>query len=134
MEWDRYDLVTAGGLKIEVKSAAYVQTWAQRAPSKIVFSVKRARGWDADTNVQAKEARRHADVYVFALLDHRNQSTIDPLDLDQWRFWALSTKALDERKRSQHSITLATLLKVVGDPVGYQDLADAVEQAGRGRD
>jgi len=130
MAWDKCDLIGEGGLNIEVKSAAYIQTWAQKAPSKITFCVQRKRGWDADTNVQDKEARRHADIYVFALLAHEDKNTIDPLDLNQWRFWAVSTRFLDERKRSQHSITMATLLKVVGAPVSYGELARCVQQAG----
>ncbi len=129
MAWDKCDLVAQDGLNVEVKSAAYIQPWAQREPSKISFSVQSKRGWDANTNVQDKEARRHADVYVFALLAHEDKSTIDPLDLDQWRFWAVSTLFLNERKRSQHSITMATLLKLVGAPVSYGQLAQAVTRA-----
>jgi len=133
MAWDKCDLVAPDGLNIEVKSAAFIQTWAQKAPSKISFSVQSKRGWDANTNVQDKEARRHADIYVFALLNHEDKSTIDPLDLDQWRFWAVSTQFLNERKRSQHSITMATLLKLVGEPVSYRDLAQVVKRVGDAR-
>ena len=32
-EWDAYDIETKEGIKIEVKSAAYIQTWAQNKPS-----------------------------------------------------------------------------------------------------
>jgi hypothetical protein len=32
------------------------------------------------------EIKRHADVYVFALLAHTDKATVDPLSLDQWRF------------------------------------------------
>jgi hypothetical protein len=130
MAWDKCDLVGERGLNIEVKSAAYIQTWAQKAPSKITFSVQRRRGWDANTNVQDKEARRHADIYVFAFLAHEDKNTIDPLDLNQWRFWAVSTRFLEERKRSQYSITMATLLKLVGEPVSYGELPRCVQRAG----
>jgi hypothetical protein len=34
----------------------------------------------------APDAKRQADVYVFALLAHEDRTTIDPLDLDQWKF------------------------------------------------
>ena len=132
MAWDKCDLIGEGGLNIEVKSAAYIQTWAQKAPSKITFGVQSRRGWDANTNVQDKEARRHADVYVFALLAHEDKNTIDPLDLNQWRFWAVSTRFLNERKRSQHSITTGILLKIVGEPVSYGELPRCVKRAGEG--
>src|SRR5208337_3009284 len=47
-EWDACDLVMPGGLKIEVKSAAYIQTWPQKELSKISFLVRRTKGWDAN--------------------------------------------------------------------------------------
>jgi hypothetical protein len=84
--------------------------------------------------VQDKEARRQADVYVFALLAHTDQETVDPLNLDQWRFFVLSTAVLDARTRSQQSITLRTLQDLCGGSVSYSDLARTVRDvAGLGR-
>src|SRR5688572_14217882 len=34
-EWDAFDLITNSGIKIEVKSAAYIQSWNQKQFSKI---------------------------------------------------------------------------------------------------
>jgi len=47
-EWAAYDLLTSSGIKVEVKSAAYLQSWAQRRHSNILFSVRPARAWDPD--------------------------------------------------------------------------------------
>lgn len=66
-EWDAYDLITKDGLKIEVKSSAYLQSWQQHRPSTIRFDIGLKRGWDAATNVYASEAGRAADVYVFCV-------------------------------------------------------------------
>ena len=38
-EWGAYDLATQAGGRIEVKSAAYVQSWQQSRLSKISFNV-----------------------------------------------------------------------------------------------
>jgi hypothetical protein len=128
-EWAAFDLCTVLGTKVEVKSAAYVQSWYQRALSAVKFVVPKTLAWDAKTNKQAQEARRQADVYVFALLAHVDKTTIDPLDVSQWRFYVLPTAILDARSRSQHSITLTSLEAVAGSPVDYWDLNDAVERA-----
>ncbi|MDO8479647.1 MAG: hypothetical protein Q7W02_26315 [Candidatus Rokubacteria bacterium] len=128
-EWAAFDLVTPSGIKVEVKSAAHVQSWHQRALSPVSFVVPKTLAWDADTNVQAREARRQADVYVFALLAHVDKATIDPLDLGQWRFYVLPTSVLDGRSRSQHSITLKSLERLAGLPVEYSRVSDAVERA-----
>ncbi len=45
VEWDAVDLRYRGH-GIEVKSAAYLQSWAQTKPSTITFDVARKRGWD----------------------------------------------------------------------------------------
>ncbi|MFI5385117.1 MAG: hypothetical protein ACHQ50_03260, partial [Fimbriimonadales bacterium] len=102
-EWAAYDLETGSGIKIEVKSAAYVQSWNQKGLSKISFLTRKTLAWDPESNLQAKVAKRQADVYVFALLTTQDQLRIDPLDLDQWRFFVLPTSDLDNRTRSQHS-------------------------------
>ena len=42
-EWDAYDLKTKDGIKIEVKSSSYIQTWSQKKFSNIIFSIKSSR-------------------------------------------------------------------------------------------
>lgn len=126
-EWGAYDLVTTDGIRIEVKSAAYLQSWQQRQLSTIQFQTKKTLAWDRDTNRQAKVARRQAHVYVFALLAHKDKETVNPLNLDQWEFYALPTSVLDERRRSQHSITLKSL-QGLDDAVKYGGLRSKVEK------
>jgi hypothetical protein len=107
--WAPFDLLTPDGIRVEVKSAAYVQSWWQRRLSPICFSVRRTRAWSADMGFAPSDAVRQADVYVFALLAHRDKATIEPLNVEQWRFFVVPTAVLDARTRSQHSITLAGL-------------------------
>ena len=128
-EWAAFDLETLSGVKVEVKSAAYIQSWHQKRLSSITFITPKTRAWDADTNVQSREVRRQADVYVFALLALTDKATVDPLNLDQWRFYVLPTAVLDARTRSQHSITLKSLEKLCDGAVTYTDLRKAVENS-----
>ncbi len=128
-EWDAFDLETSTGLRIEVKSCAYLQSWKQKKLSNITFATPRTRAWSADTGVMEKEAKRQADLYIFALLAHStSKQTLDPLDLDQWHFYPVATKVLNERTRSQHSITLKSLQKLCPDPKHYNDLQATVAQ------
>ncbi len=94
-EWAAYDLKTPDGTRIEIKSAAYIQSWHQDRLSQIVFRVPKTRAWDKDTNRQSEDTQRQADVYVFALLAHTDQKTLDPLDLSQWEFFVVPTISLD---------------------------------------
>ena len=77
-------------------------------------------------NTREDTPARHADVYVFALLVHKDKDMVDPLDLALWEFYVLPTSVLNERTRSQHSITLPSLKKLAGEVVKYDGLADAV--------
>lgn len=127
-EWAAYDLKTKDGIKIEIKSAGYIQCWKQEAYSKISFSIKAAKYWDPETNMSTEEAQRHADVYVFCLLKHKDQKTIDPLKLEQWSFFVLPTYKLDSYTRSKSSITLNSLEKLA-DAVEYDKLKDKIREA-----
>ncbi|MCY3824884.1 MAG: hypothetical protein OXG62_13575 [Nitrospinae bacterium] len=122
-EWAPFDLETPDGIKIEVKSAAYVQSWEQSRLSRISFGTPKTRAWDPESGNLRSEPKRHADAYVFALFAQQ-EMPIEPLDLDQWKFYALSATKLDERK----SISLSAL-EELASPVPWRELADAVSKA-----
>jgi hypothetical protein len=128
-EWAAWDLTALDGTRVEVKSAAYVQTWHQTRLSTISFGVPKRGTTDALTGLPDPEKRRRADVYVFALLAHTEQETLDPLDLAQWEFYVLPTRVLDERTRSQHSIALTSLRSLAGEAVRFGGVRAAIEGA-----
>ena len=127
-EWDAYDLKTDNGIKIEVKSAAYIQTWNQKKISTISFSTKHAKYWDSETFIEDEKPKRHADIYVFCHLKHLDQATIDPLKMEQWDFYVLPTFILDNYERSQSSITLNSLRKLT-EPIEYRELKTEINIA-----
>jgi hypothetical protein len=127
--WAPWDLETDRHVRIEVKSAAFLQSWGQKGLSTVQFVVPKRRAFDSENNAMEATPRRHADVYVFALLACQDKPTLDPLNLDQWQFFVLPTRALDNRTRSQHSITLRSLETLAGPAIGFARLAEAVENA-----
>jgi hypothetical protein len=64
--WDNWDVTTATGIKVEVKSSAYLQSWNQRKLSAITFSGLTGQEWSAETNELAADRTLRAEVYVFA--------------------------------------------------------------------
>ncbi|MEO6348440.1 MAG: hypothetical protein ABIO60_11090 [Aquaticitalea sp.] len=127
-EWDAYDLTTDGGIKIEVKSASYIQSWNQKQFSKISFSIKKARYWDSENAIQHHEPKRHADLYVLCHLKHTDQATIDPLKMEQWDFYVLPTYRFENYERSQSSITINSLRKIA-KPTIYLELRTEIQKA-----
>ena len=61
-QWDSYDVETADGIKVEVKSAAFLQSWWQAKLSSIQFSVRPPVGWPAETHSRSASPNRPADV------------------------------------------------------------------------
>lgn len=130
VEWDGYDCLTREGIKVEVKTSAYIQSWDQAKLSSIKFDIAPKMAWDAKTNTYSTEPKRHADVYVFCVHAHKKQETINPLDLSQWEFYALPTKRLDEEAPLQKTISLSALVErfAPAQPT-YEDIREEVLRA-----
>ena len=127
VEWDKYDL-RVDGIGVEVKSAAYVQSWETR-PSTISFDISPTIGWDASTNTYADNAKRSAAVYVFCLLEGEDRKKIDPLNVAQWTFYVLSTSELDRQVPTQKTIRLGALKALGAHPCTYDELKAAIDAA-----
>lgn len=127
IEWDAFDLKTASGVSLEVKSCAYLQSWQQTKHSSIVFQIPKTRAWDPDTRRYHEVSQRQAQIYIFALLAHQEGKTLDPLNLDQWHFYAVLTSILDETAKSQSSITLKSL-QTLSPLIHYGDMSAVINE------
>jgi hypothetical protein len=130
-EWDACDLRTPEGVRIEVKSSAYLQSWFQHDVSLIRFGIAPARAWDPEQNTLAQAPCRTADLYVFALLSHRDKATVDPLDVSQWRFYVLQTDVLDRQPLNPRSLTLRALERLTS-ALPFEELGGAIAAVATG--
>ena len=124
--WGNFDVLTAEGTKVEVKSSGYLQSWQQSQPSRIVFSGLKARSWD-DTSGYSANAEYRADIYVFAVHTCQNPSLYDPLDVHAWTFYVLPAQVV--RMLGQKSLSLPRLAKIAPTPVALSELKEAVQHA-----
>lgn len=127
IEWDAFDLQTYSGVKIEVKSAAYLQSWYHPRLSAIRFNIRPTRAWEANTNEFSSESRRQADVYVFCLLAHIDKASLDPLDVSQWEFYILKASILDTALPTQKSVSLSGLMKLNPIRANYNEIAACIQ-------
>lgn len=124
--WSAYDVMSKHGLRIEVKTAAYTQTWQQKKPSLICFDVakKVAEG------IVPSIAKRYSDLYVFCIY-MANTADQSPLELTNWEFYTVWTDDIDFRLGNQKSITLVSLVRRLPyqklDYVGLCSFADQVD-------
>ena len=126
-EWDAFDLTTPSGVKVEVKSSAYLQSWHQRRLSTVGWRLGPTRGWEASTNVFSPDAQWQADVYVLALFEQQEKAGVDPLDVTRWRFFVVPVRLLRERAHKQF-LALRAVKALVGSGIGYDSIARAVEE------
>jgi hypothetical protein len=108
--WQEWDLTTREGVKIEVKTSAYLQAWAQKRPSTLKFSGLKGRKLNGEDNSYAAEATYNADLYVFCVQVEKDPLKWDALDLDQWQFYMLRRAELAEL--DQKTLSLGPLAKM----------------------
>ncbi len=129
-EWRAWDveLSDAGRarpLRVEVKASGAIQGWAQQHPSPIRFDIAPKGAWTSADGAFDPTRLRRSDVYVFCVLGDE-RAVPDPLNLDEWGFYVLASRVLDERIPDQKSIMLSSLLRLGPACVTFSDLRSAV--------
>lgn len=125
--WSPFDLLTKDNIKIEVKSASYLQTWFQKTYSAISFDIGQTRAYDSVINQSETEVKRQADIYIFCLLHFKDKTNLNPMNLDQWEFYIVETSVLNEKHLNQRKIGLSSLLKLNPQKVKYEEIADSIK-------
>jgi hypothetical protein len=128
-EWDAYDIESKEGIKIEVKSSAYLQSWTQKKLSRIQFDIRPTQGFDSQKNSYSSQLTRQSDVYVFCVLEEINQEAVDPLNMDQWSFYVLGTNQLNQAVGHQKTISLGRLKELNPINATYSELYKSIKRS-----
>lgn len=134
------DLILDDGIRIEIKSTAYWQSWKlynetgralppeeieqrhfERLEKPLKFRLRRTR--DA-VDRSGTEARLWSDLYVFAAHYEKDPRAMDLLDMRQWRFYCLRR---DEVERLPATLT-EDRLAVVSPALTARGLADRADE------
>jgi hypothetical protein len=126
IEWDACDVRTPDGVRVEVKSGAYLQAWEQSRLSTVRFGGLNARTWTAKDGYSTAGSF-NADVYGFAVMTATDHASYDALDLAQWSFRVLPRSVVEGT--GQASLGLARVQELAGPAVTFAELADRVGQA-----
>jgi hypothetical protein len=114
------------GKKIEVKCCSYIQDWDQNELSRISWSGLKAKNlyWSSAYGRFQPDAPKDykADVYILALLDHKEPPTLNILDMAQWRFYVLSKEEIKEISKNGNSVSLTRLDKLKLKSVGFNNI------------
>ena len=127
--WDNFDAQAPDGTAIEVKCSAFLQSWAQKRHSELVFGRLSAREFDAIRNEYSVEARVRADVFVFAVQTQREPAAYDVLDISHWEFWVVSGTVVWEQQWK--SVGIGWVKRCATGPIDHQHLAFAIKGAAK---
>ena len=114
-----------GGVRLEVKQSAALQTWNadSKRISRASFDIAPRTGEYVDGAAWVEGVGRNADIYVFAYHPVAD-STADHREPTQWQFYVVLEKALPAQK----TLALSGVAALV-DPVSYSGLSKRVAQA-----
>jgi hypothetical protein len=112
MEWDSVDLLH-GNCGIEVKASADCQSWNTSRPSKISFSIRKARFWNTTTGKYEDAPTRSSYCYVFCHYPEKDLTKANALDVPAWDFYVMSTALVNRAFGDQKSVSLAALKRRV---------------------
>ena len=94
-DWDPNDLILEDGTTIEVKSSGYLQTWKQKALSKINFGGLKSKN-AIDTLKENDEY--NSQFYIFCVFTAKTDEEYQPFDLTLWEFRILPRQTLEKLK------------------------------------
>ena len=125
VEWAGWDVETPEGTRIEVKSTAYLQSWATprlSTPSFSLSGVGSDQVWDEEAGAY-KSMPDRVHMWVFALHTCEQPDLYDPLDLAAWRFWVVAREQL--LALGQKSARLSTIERLAS-AVTLEELAGEI--------
>ena len=126
VEWDAVDL-RFRGYSVEVKAAAYLQSWTQKKLSAIRYDFRKKRpDIAAEMSESTGEATRRADVYVFCHYAETEKARANVLDLPTWDFYVVSKATLTREFDHKQSLSLLDV-KRVGTACKFDCLRAEVE-------
>lgn len=130
--WGDWDVEDFDGTRIEVKCAAYIQDWDQSDYSNIVFGRLKSKEVYYSEAVKSfsdlAAINYKADIYILALQHHKEHSSFDILDMQQWSFYVLSRETVANITNNGMSVSLAKLINNDVSPVFFKDIRTMVEK------
>lgn len=104
--WTLYD-IGYRGKRVEVKETSYYHPWIKdgKVSKHRAFGITKANSSYADKESENRYERQN-DVYVFCLNTGNTEEESYPLNLNNWEFYIVPTKVINEKCSEQKTISL----------------------------
>lgn len=124
--WTLYDLKYKGK-RIEVKETSYYHSFNKKGEERSKqrnFSITKAYS-EYQNNKSSFE--RQNDIYVFCLNTGKERNDSYPLDLNNWEFYVIPTKIINEKCGNNKSISLGRVKEISCGCIKYFDLKKTID-------
>lgn len=132
--WGECDIVY-NDLRIEIKCSTYLQAWERPSLSKPVFSIAKTVNCDIGEfeggyryiGRDGSPPQRRSELYIFCLFAATERKHADPMKLDQWEFYIVPTKLINEKLGDQRTISLQGIERLGISKCGCSEIKSAVD-------
>ena len=127
--WTLWD-TSYRNVRIEVKATAYFHLWNAngKVSKQRMFSIAAANGsYDPKLSGNTEFCRQN-DIYVFCLNNGETKESSYPLDMDNWEFYVVPTKFLNEHCGDNKTISLGRIRSFSFAPLAYGQLKAAIDK------
>ena len=126
--WTTWD-IDYRGKRIEVKETGYFHSFNEdgKVSQQRTFGIPKA--YTKYKNNKSTYERQN-DVYIFCLNTGNTKEESNPLELDHWRFWVVSTSTINRLCGDNKTISLGRVKRITGlkEGLGYGELREAVDR------
>lgn len=124
-EWTLFDMEYRGK-RIEVKETSYYHAWQTDEEPKSkhrIFGITKAYDNYKEKN---SPLRRQNDIYIFCLNTGETKEASNPLELNNWQFYVIPTKTINEECGEARTISLVKVEKLT-NKLSYSELKSVVD-------
>ena len=126
--WTLWDILY-NGVKIEIKSTAYYHSWRSdgKVSNRRSFGITKAYSKYKDST---SEYKRQNDIYIFCLNMGNTKEESNPLHLENWQFYIVPTKIIDEKCKDNKTRSLGQVRKLTNSTTGvtYTNLRREIDR------
>lgn len=125
--WTLFDILYKD-YRIEIKETGYYHPWNQNGK---ISEMRRFGITKANSKYENKDTNniyeRQNDIYVFCLNIGKTKETSNPLNIDNWEFYIVPTKTINEVCKNNKSIGLNKVQKIA-TKVNYFEIKEYIDK------
>lgn len=126
--WTLYD-IDYRGTRIEVKETSYYHPWNEdgKVSQSRKFGITMANS-SYEKPDEPNRLERQNDIYIFCVVNGDTRETSNPLILDNWDFYVVPTSVINEKCKTNKSISLKRIQQLGFEPISYDKIKVEVDR------